>query len=161
MLNSIKTARKTTNLSLRITVPRVSKLRFMWQPSFSLVPADNDWDARSLPAKSTKFYVQMIKQSAVTSVHYYMNTLYCSAWEKHFRTTVAKRVLKSLSLPMFSPAELSIVCNNLYVKNRVVLKFNRLLDKKSQLFYQSDDLVRSRACFVQGSLPNLSLSCNI
>jgi hypothetical protein len=43
------------NLSLRITVPRVSKLRFMWQPSFNLAPAELVWDALSLPARSTKF----------------------------------------------------------------------------------------------------------
>lgn len=38
-----------------MTVPRVSRLLLIWQPSFNLVPADNAWDARSLPAKSTKF----------------------------------------------------------------------------------------------------------
>jgi len=38
-----------------MTVPRVSKLRFMWQPSFNLVPAELVWDARSLPARSMKF----------------------------------------------------------------------------------------------------------
>ncbi len=33
---------RLANLSLRITVPRVNKLRFMWQPSFNLAPAAND-----------------------------------------------------------------------------------------------------------------------
>jgi hypothetical protein len=33
---------RSANLSLRITVPRVNKLRFMWQPSFNLAPAAND-----------------------------------------------------------------------------------------------------------------------
>lgn len=32
---------REANLSLRMTVPRVSKLRLMWQPSFSRAPADN------------------------------------------------------------------------------------------------------------------------
>lgn len=52
---------KTENgyLSLRITVPRVSRLRFIWQPSFNLAPADNAWEARSLPARSTKFCIKV------------------------------------------------------------------------------------------------------
>lgn len=53
----------TKYLSLRITVPSASKLRFMWQPSFNLVPADNDWDARSLPARSTKFCITIVKSA--------------------------------------------------------------------------------------------------
>ena len=57
-------------LSLRITVPKVSKLRFMWQPFFNLVPSDNIWEARSLPARSTKLIVaaRLLEFSAPTNL---------------------------------------------------------------------------------------------
>jgi len=44
-----------TNLSRRTTFPSVSRLLLIWLPSFSLIPAEAVCDARSLPARSTKF----------------------------------------------------------------------------------------------------------
>lgn len=54
-----------------MTVVRVSKLRFIWQPSFSLAPTACVCAARSLPARSTKFcekatHIIEIKKTACT-----------------------------------------------------------------------------------------------
>lgn len=43
-------------LSFLITVVKVSKLRLIWLPSFNLAPSALVWEARSLPARSTRFY---------------------------------------------------------------------------------------------------------
>lgn len=43
-------------LSFLITVVKVSKLRLIWLPSFNLAPSAFVWEARSLPARSTRFY---------------------------------------------------------------------------------------------------------
>lgn len=119
------------NLSLRITVPRVSKLRFMWQPSFNLAPADNAWDARSLPARSTKFcwqkQINLLQLSLpfvkkVSSgdnpykIIHFLNWQIEKRKEKNIKnngvyTTLAARVLE-LSFPKNSRAELSIVCKD-------------------------------------------------
>lgn len=102
------------DLSLRITVPRVSKLRLIWQPSFSRLPAEDAWDARSLPAKSTKFYVQKRSSSASDLCHFHLE-VHCRKERfdrcKNGHTTAANRVLELLSLPFDSRAVLSIVCN--------------------------------------------------
>jgi hypothetical protein len=42
-------------LNFLITVVSVNKLRLMWLPSFNLVPSAFVWEARSLPARSTRF----------------------------------------------------------------------------------------------------------
>jgi hypothetical protein len=129
-VQKIKIQAWPTNLSLRITVPRVNKLRFMWQPSFNLVPAANDWDARSLPARSTKFCTKKKKNMVVIVADYQLN--YCFLWlffsssslflvkrRKKFmiHTTVAAREL-DLSLPRNSRAELSIVWQNTLFSER-------------------------------------------
>lgn len=46
------------NLSFLMTVVKVNKLRFIWQPSFNLAPMACVCAARSLPARSTKFCKQ-------------------------------------------------------------------------------------------------------
>lgn len=43
------------HLSFLITVVSVNKLRLIWLPSLSLTPSAFVWEARSLPARSTKF----------------------------------------------------------------------------------------------------------
>lgn len=43
------------DLSFLMTVVKVNKLRFIWQPSFNLAPMACVCAARSLPARSTKF----------------------------------------------------------------------------------------------------------
>jgi hypothetical protein len=45
---------RKSDLSSLMTVVRVSKLRFIWQPSFSLAPTACVCAACSLPARSTK-----------------------------------------------------------------------------------------------------------
>ena len=53
--SSYKFLLEETNLSRRTTFPSVSRLLLIWLPSFSLIPAEAVCDARSLPARSTKF----------------------------------------------------------------------------------------------------------
>lgn len=52
---------KKSDLSFRMTLVKVNKLRFIWDPSFNLAPIACVCAARSLPARSTKFYKQSKK----------------------------------------------------------------------------------------------------
>jgi hypothetical protein len=91
-----------------MTVPRASKLLLIWQPSFSLVPADNAWDARSLPARSTKFCTER------NNAHYYFDT---KKKLQHILLDVLTALATSvvdLSFPRNSRAELSTVWINTY-----------------------------------------------
>lgn len=55
VLNRGASAFALAYLNFLITVVSVSKLRLMWLPSFNLVPSAFVWEARSLPARSTRF----------------------------------------------------------------------------------------------------------
>lgn len=93
-----------------MTVLRVSKLRFMWQPSFNLAPVDNAWEARSLPAKSTKFCTKHQFGTTQFSNFSLKNDKMPKTLSREFLvlTTLAERVVE-FSLPKNSRAELSII----------------------------------------------------
>lgn len=77
-------------------------------------------------------------------------------------TTVAAREL-DLSLPRNSRAELSIVWQNTLFSERKCENYQEGQQFKfcnENNSYQSENLMRSGACFIQECLPNLSLSCN-
>lgn len=167
-------------LSLRITVPKVSKLRLIWQPSFSLCPTDNAWAARSLPARSTKFcrkfelaghnivlaieFQKCLCREHTLHLHFYIHKINNQKESQLIHTTLAARVA-DLPFPTNSRAELSIVCNTqikcirkYFIHDNCIKSTNQKKQEKLKAD-QSKNLMRSRACFIQGSLPYLSLSC--
>jgi hypothetical protein len=93
---------RKTNLSRRTTFPSVSRLLLIWLPSFSLIPAEAVCDARSLPARSTKFCPQEEYKAQNFPHERIINV------GLYFHTTQATRVLE-FPLPKNFLAELSIV----------------------------------------------------
>lgn len=72
-------ANSNSDLSFRMTVVRVIKLRLIWQPSLSLAPSAFVWEALSLPAKSTKFCMPL---TPIVMINIQKRKSYKQRWSK-------------------------------------------------------------------------------
>ena len=90
-------------LSFRITVVKVSRLLLIWLPSLNLVPSAFVWEARSLPARSTRYCKE--KEFEVRYMQRYTPKKVPNQG-KEMHTRLAKKDLKD---PVLSRRLLSIV----------------------------------------------------
>jgi hypothetical protein len=95
-----------SNLSLRIHVLSVRRLRFMWAPSFSLAPSACVCDALSLPARSTKFCnkqhilsidVNLCFSHCLDSTTAQCLMHHCELWRKKWPTKLATNEVAGVS----------------------------------------------------------------
>lgn len=135
----------------------------MWPPSFSRVPTDNVWEARSLPARSTKFY----KRNNICSCSFYFEV-----YNKKNQKKILKTVVIHTKYPYHSSCESTCIVEpceftgrafnclkkiSRYIIDHYLIKLHVSL-VKLWVEYQSNNLMRSRAHLIHWRLSNFSLS---